>query len=61
MFYCWKSFPRCEESLVVKVELPLLSPGAESSAPEEPDIDDGFSFGKKEDDQKDAVELLPLR
>jgi hypothetical protein len=45
----------------VKVELPLLSPGAESSAPEEPDIDDGFSFGKKEDDQKDAVELLPLR
>ncbi len=51
------SFLRCEntDSLVVKVELPLLSPDPESAATEElPELD---SSALKEEELKDACEL----
>jgi hypothetical protein len=51
------SFLRCEDtgSLVVKVELPLLSPDPESSATEElPELD---SSALKEEELKEACEL----
>ncbi len=52
------SFLRCDDtgSLVVKVELPLLSPDPESSAATEelPELD---SSGLKEEELKDALEL----
>jgi hypothetical protein len=66
---------RNDESLVVKVELPLPSPGAESTAEqeeplpspgaestagqEEPDLES--LENKKEEEIKDAIELLPPR
>jgi hypothetical protein len=66
---------RNDESLVVKVELPLPSPGAESTAGlEEPLPSSGAEStagqeetdlesleNKKEEELKDAIELLPPR
>ena len=47
------SFHRCDETAVVKVKLPLLSPSAEISAPEEPKVD----CSDKEEELEDLTEV----
>jgi hypothetical protein len=54
-----KIFSRCEESPEIKMELPLLSPAAENSSAEEPELD--INSMDIEEDLCDGTETQPSR